>query len=42
MAAGTTPREHLAASQGPDKPGCYTWAVEAEGHCISSAGLRGR
>lgn len=33
-------REHLAAGQRPDEPGCYTWAVEHEGHCIGSAGLR--
>ena len=33
-------RDHLAAGQQPDEPGCYTWAVEHEGHCIGSAGLR--
>ncbi|MGI8446327.1 MAG: GNAT family N-acetyltransferase [Streptosporangiaceae bacterium] len=33
-------REHLAAGQRPDEPGSYTWAVEHEGHCIGSAGLR--
>ena len=33
-------REHLAVGQRPDEPGCYTWAVEHEGHCIGSAGLR--
>jgi [ribosomal protein S5]-alanine N-acetyltransferase len=33
-------REHLAARQGSDAPGVYSWAVEHEGHCIGSAGLR--
>jgi RimJ/RimL family protein N-acetyltransferase len=33
-------REHLAAGAGSAEPGCYTWAVEYEGHCIGSAGLR--
>jgi hypothetical protein len=33
-------REHLAAGHGPGEPGCYTWAVEHEGHCAGSAGLR--
>lgn len=33
-------REYLAAGQRPDKPGSYEWAVEHEGHCIGSAGLR--
>jgi [ribosomal protein S5]-alanine N-acetyltransferase len=33
-------REHLAAGHRPDEPGCYTWAVEYEGRCIGSAGLR--
>jgi ribosomal-protein-alanine N-acetyltransferase len=33
-------REHLTAGRRPDEPGSYTWAVEHEGHCIGSAGLR--
>lgn len=34
-------REHLSASyERPAGPGCYAWAVEHEGHCIGSAGLR--
>ena len=33
-------REHLAAGHGPAEPGNYRWAVEHEGHCIGSAGLR--
>jgi RimJ/RimL family protein N-acetyltransferase len=33
-------REHLAAGSGRAEPGSYTWAVEHEGHCIGSAGLR--
>ena len=34
------PREHLAAGHGPAEPGSHRWAVEHEGHCIGSAGLR--
>jgi RimJ/RimL family protein N-acetyltransferase len=33
-------REHLAAGQGPAEPGNYRWALEHEGHCTGSAGLR--
>ena len=33
-------REHLTARQEPPEPGGYTWAVEHEGQCIGSAGLR--
>jgi ribosomal-protein-alanine N-acetyltransferase len=33
-------REHLAAGSGPAEPGRYTWAVERQGRCIGSAGLR--
>jgi [ribosomal protein S5]-alanine N-acetyltransferase len=33
-------REHLTAGRGPLDPGSYTWAVEHDGRCIGSAGLR--
>jgi len=33
-------REHLTAGREPPDPSCYTWAVEHDGHCIGSAGLR--
>ena len=33
-------REHLMACQPPPEPGAYTWAVEYDGRCIGSAGLR--
>jgi RimJ/RimL family protein N-acetyltransferase len=33
-------REHLAAAGRPPEPGEYRWAVEHDGHCIGSAGLR--
>jgi RimJ/RimL family protein N-acetyltransferase len=33
-------REHLTAGRKPPDPGRYTWAVEHEGHCIGSSGLR--
>jgi [ribosomal protein S5]-alanine N-acetyltransferase len=33
-------REHLAGRQGTAAPGLYSWAVDHEGHCIGSAGLR--
>jgi [ribosomal protein S5]-alanine N-acetyltransferase len=33
-------RERLTATQDPADPGTYTWAVEYDGHCIGSAGLR--
>jgi RimJ/RimL family protein N-acetyltransferase len=33
-------REHLTADRGPVVPGAYRWAVEYDGHCIGSAGLR--
>jgi RimJ/RimL family protein N-acetyltransferase len=33
-------REDLAATGSPPDPGTYTWAVEHDGHCIGSAGLR--
>jgi RimJ/RimL family protein N-acetyltransferase len=33
-------REHLTARRGPLDPGVYTWAVEHDGRCIGSAGLR--
>jgi len=33
-------REHLTARQGPPDPNVYTWAVEHDGQCIGSAGLR--
>lgn len=33
-------REHLIAARCPVEPGSYTWAVEYDGHCIGSAGLR--
>jgi hypothetical protein len=39
MAAAIT-GEHLAAGHGPAEPGNYRWAVEHEGHCLDSAGLR--
>jgi len=33
-------REDLAATGSPPDPRTYTWAVEYDGHCIGSAGLR--
>ena len=33
-------REYLTAARRPPEPGAYTWAVEYDGHCIGSAGLR--
>jgi [ribosomal protein S5]-alanine N-acetyltransferase len=33
-------REDLTARRGPPDPGVYTWAVEHDGECIGSAGLR--
>jgi [ribosomal protein S5]-alanine N-acetyltransferase len=33
-------REHLMARQQPPEPGAYTWAVEYDGRCVGSAGLR--
>jgi RimJ/RimL family protein N-acetyltransferase len=33
-------REYLAVGHRLDEPGCYRWAVQHEGHCIGSAGLR--
>jgi [ribosomal protein S5]-alanine N-acetyltransferase len=33
-------REYLTARRGPPDPGVYTWAVEHDGECIGSAGLR--
>ena len=33
-------REHLTAPQQPPEPGTYIWAVEYDGHCVGSAGLR--
>ena len=33
-------REYLEACQAGDEPRGYTWAVEHQGHCIGSAGLR--
>jgi len=33
-------REHLIAARCPSEPGTYSWAVEHEGSCIGSAGLR--
>ena len=33
-------REHLMARQQPAEPGTYIWAVEYDGHCVGSAGLR--
>jgi ribosomal-protein-alanine N-acetyltransferase len=33
-------REHLMAHQQPPEPGTYTWAVEYDGRCVGSAGLR--
>lgn len=33
-------REHLTADPAPLDPGVYQWAVEYDGHCIGSAGLR--
>jgi RimJ/RimL family protein N-acetyltransferase len=33
-------REHLTAGRRPPAPGSYAWAVEYDGHCIGSAGLR--
>jgi len=33
-------REYLIATREPPEPGAYTWAVEHDGHCVGSAGLR--
>jgi RimJ/RimL family protein N-acetyltransferase len=33
-------RVHLATGTCPDGPGCYTRAVEHDGRCVGSAGLR--
>ncbi len=33
-------RQHLLAGRRPPAPGRYQWAVEYDGHCIGSAGLR--
>jgi RimJ/RimL family protein N-acetyltransferase len=33
-------REQLAAREHQPEPGTYTWAVEYDGHCIGSTGLR--
>jgi [ribosomal protein S5]-alanine N-acetyltransferase len=33
-------REHLTATRYPAEPGTYTWAVDYNGQCIGSAGLR--
>src|SRR5262249_26708226 len=33
-------REHLMARPPPPEPGTYTWAVEYDGRCVGSAGLR--
>jgi RimJ/RimL family protein N-acetyltransferase len=33
-------REDLTATGSPPGPGTYSWAVEHDGHCIGSAGLR--
>jgi [ribosomal protein S5]-alanine N-acetyltransferase len=33
-------REHLIAHRPPPDPGACAWAIEYEGHCIGSAGLR--
>jgi RimJ/RimL family protein N-acetyltransferase len=33
-------REQLTATRHPPEPGIYTWAVEHNGQCIGSAGLR--
>jgi len=33
-------REHLTATGSPPDPSSYSWAVEYDGHCIGSAGLR--
>ena len=33
-------REDLTAARYPPDPRTYTWAVEYDGHCIGSAGLR--
>jgi RimJ/RimL family protein N-acetyltransferase len=33
-------REHLTAQREPPDPCVYTWAVEHDGQCIGSAGLR--
>src|SRR6201987_1368934 len=33
-------REHLTAHRPPPDPGAYAWAIEYDGHCIGSAGLR--
>ncbi len=33
-------REYLTAARTPPEAGAYSWAVEHDGHCIGSAGLR--
>ena len=33
-------REHLLTTRPPPQPGAYEWAVEHDGHCVGSAGLR--
>src|SRR5262249_58631626 len=33
-------REDLTAHRGPPDPKAYTWAIEYDGQCIGSAGLR--
>ncbi len=33
-------REHLTAARTPLEPGHYRWAVEHDGQCVGSAGLR--
>jgi len=33
-------REYLTAQRPPPDPGAYAWAIEYDGHCIGSAGLR--
>jgi ribosomal-protein-alanine N-acetyltransferase len=33
-------REQLTATRHPAQPGIYTWAVEHNGYCVGSAGLR--
>jgi [ribosomal protein S5]-alanine N-acetyltransferase len=33
-------REYLTAARGPLEPGHYRWAVEHDGQCVGSAGLR--
>jgi RimJ/RimL family protein N-acetyltransferase len=33
-------REHLTAARCPPDPGTYAWAIEYDGRCAGSAGLR--